>query len=397
MFKQFLENTTLKNQELKKLYLLIHQYGPIKKTDLIEKTKIKKTTLVRMIDELLRHKFIRENGFGESSVGRPPILYDVEPNCNYIIGIHISRMKTKIVLLDLRFNQLDQMSFVMTSIHTPEFVMMKIESTIRTFMEIHRFDENMLLGIGLATNSPLNKEDGLILKTESLLMANWENIRIVDMIQEKFPVKILLEKSPNAAVIAEYHATDFMYKNILYCISGGWGIDCGVIMDGVILQNHYTSENSYGHMIIEVDGNICSCGKRGCIVAYTSFKGILDELKKENALLGSINDELFQKASLNEMMEYFMQGDKHTADTILQSARYLGIGLSNLVNMFNPEVVILNGPFIYEFQDYYTGVIEHTKKNIQKDRYVTFTQGVFKENAASVGAAILLFNSYFND
>ena len=146
MFKQFLENTTLKNQELKKLYLLIHQYGPIKKTDLIEKTKIKKTTLVRMIDELLKHKFIRENGFGESSVGRPPILYDVEPKCNYIIGIHISRMKTKIVLLDLRFNQLDQMSFVMTSIHTPEFVMMKIESTIRTFMEIHRFDERHAFG-----------------------------------------------------------------------------------------------------------------------------------------------------------------------------------------------------------------------------------------------------------
>ena len=54
-----------------------------------------------------------------------------------------------------------------------------------------------------------------------------------------------------------------------------------------------------------------------------------------------------------------MQGDKHTADTILRSARYLGIGLSNLVNMFNPEVVILNGPFIYEFQDYSTSHRAH--------------------------------------
>ena len=127
MFKQFLENSTLKNEDLKKLYVLIHKYGPINKTDLIEKTKIKKTTLVRMIDELLKNKFIKEDGLGESSVGRPPILYDVEPNCNYIIGIHISRMRTNIVLLDLRFNQLDQVAFVMTSIHTPEFVMMKIE------------------------------------------------------------------------------------------------------------------------------------------------------------------------------------------------------------------------------------------------------------------------------
>ena len=103
----------------------------------------------------------------------------------------------------------------------------------------------------------------------------------------------------------------------------------------------------------------------------------------------------FQKASLNDMMEYFMQGDKHTEECFLRYSRYLGIGLSNLVNVFNPEIVILNGPFIYEIQDYYTQVVGHTKKNMQKDRDITFTQGVFKENAAAVGAAILLFDSYF--
>ena len=146
MFKQFLENKTQKNQELKKLYLLIHKYGPIRRTDLIEKTKIKKTTLTRMIDELLNNKFIKESGYGESSVGRPPILYDVESECNYIIGVHVSRMKTNIVLLDLRFNQIDQESFVMTSIHTPGFVIMKLESIINGFMENHNFNEERTYG-----------------------------------------------------------------------------------------------------------------------------------------------------------------------------------------------------------------------------------------------------------
>ena len=263
-------------------------------------------------------------------------------------------------------------------------------------MKVYQFDEKRIMGIGLATVGPLNRQEG-ILKSESLLMANWENVRIVEMIQEKMPVKVLLEKSTDAAVAAEYYATDFIHNNILYCISGGWGMDCGVIVDGLILQNHHASENSYGHMIVDMDGNICSCGKRGCIVAYTSFKGILQELKKENALLGSMNDELFQKASLNDMMEYFMQGDKNTEDIILRSSRYLGIGLSNLINIFNPELVILNGPFIYDFEDYYRQVVQYTTKNIQKDRKVLFTQGLLKENAAAVGVGILVFKSYFTN
>ena len=127
MFKRFLENESPKNQELKKIYFLIHKYGPIGKAELIEKTMIKQTTLVRMLNELQKQQFIKSH-IGESNVGRPPILYDVEPKCNYIIGVHISQMKTNIVLLDLRFNVVDQETFVMTSIHTPDFVFMKIEN-----------------------------------------------------------------------------------------------------------------------------------------------------------------------------------------------------------------------------------------------------------------------------
>lgn len=395
MFKQFLDNDSPRNEELKKLYFLIHKYGPIGKADIIEKTKIKQTTLVRMLDELQKHRFI-ESHFGESQVGRPPILYDVEKTCNYIIGIHISRMKTNIVLLDLRFNVVDQETFVMTSIHTPDFVFMKIENTIREFMKVYGFDESTLLGIGIATMAPIIKKEGAHLPTESSFVANWGNVPLVELMEEKFPNnKIILEKSTNAAVTAEYHAESFNYRNILYCINGGWGMDCGVIMDGYVLQDRYAS--NYGHMIIDVDGHLCTCGKRGCLVAYTTFKGILDQLEREKKLVGAMNDELFQQASLDDMMEYFVQGEKHTKEVILRSSRYLGIGLSNFINLFNPELVILSGPFIYAYEDFYELVIDHTKHYLQDGREVVFSQGALKENGSAVGIGILLFRSHFNN
>ncbi|MFS0781970.1 ROK family protein [Bacillus sp. 1P06AnD] len=396
MFKRFLENHSLKNEDLKNLYLLIHQNGPIKKMDLMEKTHIKKTTLVRMMDELIKQKYIKEIGFGEALVGRPPILYDIEPDCNYMIGIHISRMKTTIMLLDLRFNPIDQLSFVMTPIHTPEFVMMKIDSTIKRFMETHHFDERKLLGIGVAMIGPINQMEGVILKPESSLLAGWENVRIVDMIREKYPVKVIVEKSANAAVAAEHHAANYVYENILYCISGGWGMDCGIINNGNILRNNDVHGSSYGHMIIDVDGRVCSCGKRGCIVAYTSFKGIIEELYKEKALHGMMKEELFEQASLSEMMEFFVQGDEKMKNIILKSSCYLGIGISNLVNIFNPDLVVLSGPFMFEFDEYYKQTVKSAKENSMNKREIKYSQGALKENAASIGAAILLFNTYFS-
>lgn len=395
MFKCFLENNTLKNKDLKNLYYLIHKEGPMTSAEIIEKTSIKKTTLVRMLDELMRDGFIKGNGFGEATVGRPPILYAVEPTCSYIIGIHISRMKTNIVLLDLQFRMMDQESFVMTTMHTPDFVVMKIQSIIHRFMERHQFDIGRILGIGLASIGPLDRREGMILEPESYLSGNWSHVPIVQMIRESFPVHILFEKGANAAAIAEFHSVKGLYQNILYCISGGWGMDCGVINDGTILQERFADGKGYGHMIIDLDGKECSCGKRGCLLAYTSFRSILQELKSENALLAQMDEGVFRKATLTDMMEYFKQGDALTEKVILHSARYLGVGLSNLIHIFQPEMVILNGPFIYGIDRYYDEVVHQTKQQLSGREDIVFGQGELKENAAAIGAGILLFNSYF--
>ena len=396
MLKDFFENNAPKNKELKNLYYLIHKEGPMTSAVIIEKTAIKKTTLVRMLDELIKDKFIKENGFGESAVGRPPILYGVEPVYSYIIGVHISRMKTNIVLLDLQFRQVDQESFVMTTMHTPEFVVMKIRSVINRFMVKHQFDNDRLLGIGLASIGPLDQQEGMILEPESFLSGNWCHVPIVQMIREHFPIRILFEKGANAAAIAELESAKGLYKNILYCISGGWGMDCGVINDGLILQERFADAKGYGHMIIDLDGKECTCGNRGCLLAYTSFKSILHELKNENALLSQMDDEVFQKATLTDMMEYFKQGDALTEKVILQSARYLGVALSNLIRIFQPEKVILNGPFIYEIDQYCEETVQQTKAQLSGNYDVVFSQGELKENAAAIGAGILLFNSYFD-
>ena len=111
MFKSFLEESSPKNKILKDIYLLIYQYGPVPKTELLEKTNLKQATLALKIDELLKKKFIYESGIGESTGGRPPVLYEVNPECGYMIGIQITRMELKVILVDLYLHVIDQKNF----------------------------------------------------------------------------------------------------------------------------------------------------------------------------------------------------------------------------------------------------------------------------------------------
>ena len=151
-FKQFFEDNSLKNRNIKKVYRLIHQNGPVKKMDLLKLSNLTQTTLVRMTDELLKAGFIYESGMEKSSGGRPPILYQITSDCSYIIGIDISRTETKIALIDVAFNVIDKVSFTMTKEHTPELTIAKIIDTIKRFKKNNQLKADDILGIGIGSS-----------------------------------------------------------------------------------------------------------------------------------------------------------------------------------------------------------------------------------------------------
>ncbi|WP_227935965.1 ROK family protein [Alkalihalobacillus deserti] len=392
LLKDFLESGSTKQQELKRLYQLIRKNGPITKAELMELTKIKKTKLNRMIDELLKNNFLREYGVGDTSIGRPPTYYDVVLDKDYIIGIHISKMAVEVVLCNVRYEIIEEETFAITSIHTLDFIINKITGIIRRLMKDHKIGIEHLIGIGFATVGPIDKKKGMIIVKEPFFAQNWKNTLVVDMLQHEFPVKIMLELATETAVVAEYDAYDSVHKNVLYLISGAWGLGCGVIINGTLLPGQ---NDNYEHMSINFDGKLCSCGKRGCLVAYSSFKGIIQDLKKDKSTLG-LNDAQVQQVSVNDLIEYFKQGDEKTKEIILNTADYLGFGLSNLINIFQAELIILSGPLIYNFDGYFNRVVESALQNLKdRENDLIFTTGKRKDRAMVVGACITLFESYF--
>lgn len=397
-FKHFFEDHSLKNRNLKEVYRLIHQSGPIKRADLLELTNFTQTTLVRMIDELLKFGFIYESGMEKSSGGRPPILYQVVSNSSHMIGIDISRTHTTVGLIDVSLQVIEKASFAMTKKHTPQLTIKKIVSFMKQFKNNHHLDTDDILGIGIGSVGPLDRKKGMILTPESFLADGWNHVPIVEEIAKSSQLHTILENGANVAALGEHYASKIKNENTLYCISG-IGLRCGVLTDGKIMRNKIGDASSSGHMVIHFDGELCTCGRKGCLIAYISFHTIRHKIMQriENGEQSVLSEWLKddEQITLEMIIKAGNKGDHVVHQVVLESAYYYGIGLANQINLIHPEHVILNGKLIQEYPTYYEEVIETARKyvyNIQES--VIFSQGKLQESAVIIGATAYLLDSY---
>lgn len=396
MLKDFLQNKNPKNRMFKEIYFLIHHYGPISRSELLKITNMKKTTLARVIDELQFYEYISKRGFEKAAVGRPPVLYQANKDSGYLIGLHITRTDFRVLLTDIRFNILELEVITMTSLHTPSIVLPQIEEIIKKIFVKHELTNEELLGIGIGAIGPLDTKSGKIFEPDPFPAPGWMNISIVDYFSKRFSVKCMLEYGVNMAAFGEHTHELKMYDNLLYCMSGR-EFGCGVVTDGKLFNNSHVGDvGRYGHMTIHTGGKKCSCGKNGCLIAYTSPQSILSDIMEQSNSGDSWNYDL-DKPKTSELVEFLKQGKEGVSELVYQSAYCLGIGISNLITIFNSEAVVLNGPLINEYPYYYEQTVKTIQEytNLTPNHDVYFSKASSKDDSGAIGAAIYLFYSYF--
>src|SRR5699024_7229333 len=278
----------------------------------------------------------------------------------------------------------------------PSTVLSQIEEFIKDFLVKYEIKNKELLGIGIGAIGPLDTKSGIIFEPASFPAPGWKNISIVEYFSKRFSVTCILEYGVNMAAFGERSDKLNMYDNILYCMSGR-ELGCGIIINGELFNNsHIADVGRHGHMTIHTGGRKCSCGKYGCLITYTSPQSILNQVMEHSNHGDRWNGDL-DKLKTDELVEFLRQGKENVSELVYQSAYYLGVGVSNLITMFNSEAVVLNGPLINEYPYYF----EQTVKSIQAHTNLTSNQDVYfskassKDNSGAIGAAIYLFYSYF--
>lgn len=403
LLKKILESSTQKGINLKKIFYYIVNESGLTRTEIAEKTGLKLSTCGRLIDELMELNLIYECGEAESSGGRRAKKYDVKANNNFLIGVDISRTKVNVLLLEINLEIVAEEKFEMNHLFTPDVTLMKITECINRLLHMNGIELDAVLGIGISSIGPLDIDAGVIINPQQFPAPGWKNVEVVKQLKEHFNLPIILCYGEHSALVAEHRLGAVKgCVNALH-INKGIGTRLGLLLNGVVVRlSNAQGALGQGHMVVEIAGRKCSCGNYGCLNAYTTIPAILGEVKKklkkgdDSLLKYKVKD--ISNVKFTDVVYAVNNDDPLTKQVIKEAALYSATGLSNLINLFQPEKIVLSGPVYRELPLYYEIAIEKSKeryKRLYPDLHVVFSQGELGENAVAIGAGGLLFDTLF--
>lgn len=371
---------------------IIHKRELITKKSLQDLTGMTLTTLNRVMKNLNDKKLIMEVGTSESTGGRKAVEYSAAQTGIYVIGVDISRTYVKIIVSNLKLTILAKEEFYMDDSFTPEKTVEKIVYILEQKLVELSIDKNEVIGIGVGTVGPLNREKGIMLNPKNFFNENWNDVHLKDMIESRISIPCFIDNGANMAVLSEYlFGKGKSLKSIVY-IHCGIGIRSAVITDGSIIRTINDSEDAFAHMIVDLNGEKCICGNRGCVESYASIKSVV---RRFNLRANTLNREEIKDENYKKILNLAMQNDELAKEVINKGAETLGVGLANLTKLLNPQLIILCGPLVNNYELYYKVCVDIFYKNNCLNNKVIFSRGgKFKEDDIAVGSALMVIENY---
>ncbi len=305
---------------------MVKSQGPLSRADVAQRLGLNKGTVSSLVKELMDEELVYEIGQGESSGGRRPVLLLFNEKAGYAIGIDLGVHYIIGILADLKGNIIQEKK---AAFHYKDYptVLTLIKETIADLLEQMPRSRYGLIGIGIGVPGIVDKE-GKLLFAPNL---EWVNIPLKQDIEESFRVPVVIDNEANAGAYGEKRkGSGENYNNVIY-ISAGMGIGVGLILNGELYRGTNGFSGESGHMTIEVNGLRCRCGNIGCWELYASEQALLEKARV------TMNNE----TSL-EMLLQLAEGKNGDVLRLFEHiGHYLGIGINNLINTFNPEQVVI--------------------------------------------------------
>lgn len=381
------------SEERKKIFSLVQKKGPVAKSEILEMTGMKLSTLNRFMHPLKDSGLIVESCTGESSGGRRPTLFDINKKDFIILGIDLSRTYTRVVLTNLKMEILFREQFSMDESHTPELTVKKISGILDSALAALKIEKRKLIGAGLGTVGPIDRSKGSMLNPVNFPAKGWMNVPVRRMLEEELGCPVAIDNGANTAVLSEYLFGDGRKFASMAYFGCGVGIRTGAIASGKIIRMVNDSEGSFGHMTIDVDGEQCSCGNFGCIDCYASIPSIMRSFSSflKKGRTASISKPIDEIGFL-DICSAADSGDALASDVISSAAAVFGAGLANYINLLNPGFIILSGPVIKNSKLFYDVSTEIALKKhyLKGENTIVFSRGgCYGDDAISVGAAAM--------
>lgn len=320
---------------------LIRRYGPISRADIARLTGLTPPTVTNITNRLFELGLLTEYKIGKSSGGRRPLLLKLNPAISQVVIVNIRTIKIVCHLVDPEYHVLYEVSKSIVGLLPDEI----IEKMLEMIEECRLNSTAPVQGIGVVLRGPVRSQEGISVFCPNI---GWKNIPLKYIIEERFRVTALIENDARAFANGEFYYGAANGANNMVLLKVAHGIGSGIILGGRLYRGVNDSAGEFGHTTVDIDGPLCSCGNYGCLEALASEKALVDWVVREieggqpSCVMELAGGDL-SKVGPEEIYQAANDGDELAIRGLRQVARYLGIGVANLVNIFNPELFVIGG------------------------------------------------------
>lgn len=308
--------------------------SPISRASVASQVGLNKGTVSSLVNDLLEEHLIYESGPGESSGGRRPVMLLFNEKAGYSIGIDLGVNYLLGVLTDLNGNIHTEKQITFKNLNYEE-IEIKLFETIEYLLKSTPESPHGVIGIGVGVPGIVDKDDNILLAPN----LNWRNINLKEVLEERYNIPIIIENEANAGAYGEKNfgaGKDF--ENVIY-VSAGIGIGVGLILNDSLYKGSNGFSGELGHMTIQAGGAKCRCGNEGCWELYASEQALVRQAEKLD-----IPSDMQDLEGLVTLAE---SGNDEIIALFEQTGDYLGIGINNIINIFNPQQVIIGNRLAY--------------------------------------------------
>jgi glucokinase-like ROK family protein len=385
--------TLIRERNLSLVLRSIYSEAPMSRANLALFTGLNKSTISSLVDGLLARRLIHEVGTQRVGAGRPGTLLQINPQAGGIIGVELGVDFVSVALMNFVGETLWREKEDANPSIEQDVTIKRSLDLVDQAMNICRQKNLHLLGLGLATAGTVDLNEGVLVYSPNL---GWRNVPLKKIFSDHTGLKVFVENDANAAAVAE-HLFGVMrqVKDFVFVYTGA-GIGGGLFLNGKLYRGHNGFAGEIGHFstTAEPTQELCHCGNLGCWEIHANQHSIIRRMQaqldsgQKSSISALMSEQKESSLSISIIKKAADAGDKEAIDSFVEAGRAMGQGIVGIVNIFNPEKIVVGGPLSIAGDYLLPPVFEAVEKNALNEtmKRTDVISSIFGSDASLFGA-----------
>jgi glucokinase-like ROK family protein len=336
----------------KELRLLrVIQAAPnVSRMELAKRTGASAASMTATVQRLIDRGLIVETGKGSAMAGRKPVSLNLRSDLGYVIGVDLGSFLLRVIVADVSGNISHRLETETRMHEGRERVLSRTYDAIREAIAKSKVPAAAIRGIGMAHSGVIDSQRGMVLCfPRPGQMTQWRNVPLREMLENEFHVPSVLDDSARMMALAEKHFGLGQEVNDFLFVEVGMGVGAALFIAGKLYRGPGGTAGELGHMTVDENGPLCSCGNNGCLEAVASCATIIQTVRAGiqqgvNSKVSELVDGHLDRISIEIVVQAARENDTLALRVLDEAISHIGVVLADVINLLNPSVVIFGGP-----------------------------------------------------